>query len=123
MSHEINYVNGGISTSDATPTNAVAFTLQQGALYFLEMTVLARQRPNAPNSAFYLRRAIVKNDGGTVTVVATDPNPIVVETAGATAWDATVIVNGEQVIVRVTGAAGQDIDWNAYLDGFQVGPF
>jgi hypothetical protein len=123
MSHVNNYFNGGISTSDAVPIQAGQFTLQEGALYILEMTALARQRPTGGNAAYYRRTAIVKNDGATVTVVATDPSPTVVETAGAAAWNASVAVSGEQLVINVQGGAGQDIDWNVFLDGFQVGPF
>jgi len=123
MSHEKNYAEQGTSTSDATTVSAAAFTLVQGVLYQLTMSVLARQRPDGPNSAFYVRRSLEKDEGGTVTVVVTEPNPAIVETAGAVGWNANVVVSGEQLVIQITGAAGVTIDWNTFIDGFQVGPF
>ena len=83
-----------------------------------------RNTDGGAESALYIRNAIVRNEPGQApTVAASGAAPIIVETAGAVAWNATVVIIGEDVVVQMTGGVGQVVAWQTYLDGIQIGPF
>jgi hypothetical protein len=111
---------GRVQTTDATVTTAASFTPADGTVVSVWVAVDARQT-DGTKGASYLRRALYRRVGGTVTLIGsvqtigTDAE----ETAG---WDATLDISSTLVRVRVTGAAATTIDWTARITLGPVAP-
>ncbi len=106
---------GTVNTTDATVTAAQTIAIPTTKTVLLEARVVARRTGGASgttgDSAGYVRIATVKNIAGTVSIVS--PPPQTSFTAeDQVAWNATMAVSGTNIVVNVTGAAGNNITWD-----------
>ncbi len=110
---------GTASTTDATVTTAVAHTTTTPSVLKYDCTVVARQTNSANELAAYtFTDGAARNIGGALTIVAAPLFTIIHEDVGA--WTAAIDASGADLRVRVTGAAGDDVDWSAVLDIYEV---
>lgn len=104
-----------ITTTDATPAVLTAFPITLNATAVLDLTVAARRTGGASgtvgDSAGYVISAIVKNIAGTTSIVAQTLLSIGEDQA---AWDAVVSASGANILVTVTGAAANTVNWAFY---------
>lgn len=102
---------GAVQTTDASTTTAISIALADTFIYFLEVTILARDTAGV-DRALYSKKALVYREGGGATLEgAVQDLHADVETAGAAAWDADIAVAGNNVVVSVTGANATTINW------------
>lgn len=101
------------TTTDATVTTLHTFATTTDVQYTLRATVTAKRTGGASGTAgdgaSYIVAVRAKNVGGTVTIgtpvsLLTDEDQV--------GWDVTFSVSGTNVLVRVTGAASNNISWS-----------
>jgi hypothetical protein len=101
-----------IETTDATVSTLHSFVITANRTYLIEARVTARRTGGASGTAddgaVYIRRAMVTTKSGTVTINAVDTELTQEDQVG---WDCTFDVSGNNIRVRVTGAANNTIDW------------
>lgn len=109
---------GRVTTTDATVTTLMSYTLTAARAYLIEARVTAHRTGGAAgaadDSAAYIVYAGAKHTGGVaalITAVGADYTDE--DQAG---WNATIDVDGANAIrVRVTGAANNNITWHCTL--------
>jgi hypothetical protein len=108
------------ATTNATPTSLEGyfFTLGTSSVAYIEARITAIRTGgtsgSAQDSASYVRRATYKRVGsGSPTLVGSIDNTYTAEDQAG--WDATFVVNGNDIEVQVTGATDNDISWFAEI--------
>lgn len=110
------FINGlyTTTTTDATVTTISTIATASNTVTRVEAMVTGRRTGgtsgSAGDSAGYSARFTFKNIGGTLTQVgslALDANE---DQAG---WDVTVTTSGTNILVKVTGAADNNVTWDA----------
>lgn len=102
-------------TTDAAPLDLWTFALADNTVYTVRAVVAAR-RTNAAGRGLYVREfTAFREAGGPATLGSANigiPTPDVESDA---AWDVDAVVAGNNLILRVTGAVGHTVRWNAAL--------
>lgn len=128
---QVMYVPIYRQTTDATPgvltsngsaaTAANQWALPSGRAAILRVMVVARQSAGtgAGDCAAWDTNALVKNIGGTTTIVG---SPTVTQTyadSGASAWAISITADNtnDAIQITVTGQASKTIQWTAYVVG------
>lgn len=106
-----NRVTGTVTTTDATPTTIVSFTLGSSpGVYLAEGNVLGYNVSDSAGGAYtYIGAATT--DGVTASEISVE-NKNIFEQAGMLNSDITFSVSGNSVDVIVVGIAGKTIHWN-----------
>jgi len=103
----------GLTTTNATPTNAFLFTAASDESYYAEVKVLARRTGgtagSAGDSASYLIVGCFKDISGTTTQVGSTSKLVEIESQAA--WDVDFNISTNTVQLQVTGAADNNITW------------
>ena len=106
-------VVGRTVTTDATPATLFTIPLLASRTTLLRVAVWARRTGGvagtAEDGAGYLLAATYKQSGGTATLIGGVTALHTAESQGG--WDATCVVSGPNVLVQVTGAAGNNVTW------------
>ncbi len=101
------------TTVSSGSTDMAILTTESGKNYYIEIHLIGRQTggtAGAAGDAFaYTLRGVVKNVGGTVTVLDTEGD-LVYEAAAVTIG--SLQVSGANVTLDVTGATDRDISWH-----------
>lgn len=111
-----NRLKGTVTTSDATPTTLVSFTLSSANLgasmgvCTLEYNIVGYNATDDEGVGYSIFGS-VRTDGASATLIGV-PDKIVNEEAGQVTCDANLIVSGNAVIIQVTGIAAKTINWN-----------
>jgi hypothetical protein len=102
-----------ITTTDANPATLWSATPSSGTNMWFEAVVTAREAGDA-NVAAYVRYVHVRrsSNGGIPTIVGSVGAPFTSETNNA--WDCIFAIVGNDVVLRVTGAAGANITWTLH---------
>lgn len=104
-----------IQTTDAVLNTALSVTTQDGSAYILESDVIAGESAGA-DRATYKKRMLTFTTGGTATIQGTlvtlTPD---IESAGAVPWTSDLAVGGDDIRMRVLGAAATTINWKVNL--------
>lgn len=108
-------IQGRVATTSATVATLLTLTLADDTAYLIEARVLARRTAGAAGAAgdcaAYLRRALAhRTAGGGAVLVGTVEAPF--EREDQTAWDCTIDASGNDLRVRVTGAASNTVTWH-----------
>ncbi len=105
-----------VNTADATATEVASIPVPNNSSLLLEIRVIGRRTGgtggNAGDSANYIRTARYKNIGGTVSVHTVQSDYTSEDQPG---WGIIVGVNGSNARVQVTGAANNNVTWEATI--------
>ena len=104
--------SGRLTTTDATVTTILTLDIEDNAAYRVTVEVLARQT-NAANRAAYVREFLVYREAAGAATQEGSTLARVTDIESNAAWDVTVDVTGNTARVRVTGAVGATINWQA----------
>lgn len=104
---------GQVTTSDATTTTLAAQTVPTGVACSVTAMISAFEALTG-DAKTWVMHYFLKNVAGTVTL--TKVGEFGNEDAGAAAWTAVLDASGTSCRIRVTGAAGKSILWQAKLD-------
>lgn len=99
-----------VSTTDATTTTLATIPILDDSSVLVDVWIEAF-RTNGADQAAYRRRAVVfRRAAGVATLEGTVDSPLTRESSGP--WNVTIDVDGgNNARVRVTGQAGNDINW------------
>ena len=104
-----------VQTTDGTQTTCGSYTLATATVVSITAYIVAYSAAAGDAKVFQLTGGIERIAGGAV-IIGSILNVITAQgTAGATTWSATMDVNGNDVRVRVTGAALTTIEWRTRL--------
>jgi hypothetical protein len=118
-----NYVDGLLSgavtvqTVDATPTDLWSWLLPDDTAVSVRANVSAQESGGANRAGYQLMVVAYRASGGPATILG---NTLVVsqqESDGS--WDVDFVVAGNQLFLRVTGAA-TTIDWSGIVERVQA---
>lgn len=119
----LDVIQNRVTTTDATVTTIHTYAVAQSKQYGARVEVVARRTGGSSGTAndggYYAGNVAFRNVSGTVTVngVGTAIDiPVVYENQAA--WAVDVIQSGTNIIVRVTGAANNNVTW--HLSKFEV---
>lgn len=105
------HATGAVKTTDATTTTLAFITLADGRAYHITARVVAR-KSDGTDRAFYWRAVLAFRQGGGAAIQGgIVVNLATVESAGAAGWNFTLDASGNDVRLRVTGAAGTTVYW------------
>jgi hypothetical protein len=109
-----NTIVGRAVTTDATTTTLLSISLLPSRTTFLRAQVIARRAGGSGGSvedgAAYLFVAAYKMVSGTATLIGSVNALHTAEDQAG--WAATFTVSGGSVLLRVTGAADNNVSWN-----------
>ena len=104
-----------VTTTNATVTAAGTYPIPDDQTVLVEMSLMARSSTGV-SAAWGVRACVKRVGGGNVLLVgAIAPLFTPRKDAGATAWDATFVLVGDSIEIRVLGAANTSIAW--FLEG------
>lgn len=98
---------GAVRTTDATVTTLFTYTIADNHLGWIEATIVGRDEAGTHRALY--RRAVRIHRQGAGAVIGTVQTPYTDESSAG--WDATIDASGNDIRVRVTGAAGVNISW------------
>lgn len=100
-----------IATTDETVTTIATIPISDDTVVWIETEVIAR-RTNAAGRGKWKRGALVyRESAGSATLEGANWTPVTEESDAA--WDVDIAVSGNNALIRVTGAAGQNINWKS----------
>ena len=115
-------VQGYVTTADATVTTIATIAIPASTTVMIELHVAARRTGGsagvAEDGAGYVQQATYKNVAGTATLIGSVNADYTAESQAA--WDVTFAVSGSNVLIRVTGAANNNISWYCSADVYQI---
>ncbi len=114
---------GRVTTTDATVTTLMSYTLTAARAYLIEARVVAHRTGGAAgaadDSAAYIVWGGFKHTGGAAAIITAVVTIFADEDQAA--WDATMDVSASTVRVRVTGATDNNVTWHCTLVIQEVG--
>ncbi len=105
-----------ITTANATQTTISTIGTTSDTTYLLQASIVANGSSTSEAGGFIIN-ALVRNDGGTLTLVETDFLEIKDISLG---WDADITISGTNILIRVTGEAAKSIDWSVAYNTISV---
>ncbi len=99
-----------VSTTDATPTTIATVPIADNTAVMLIANIVGR-RTNAGDRACYIRRVLVYREAAGAPVFQNTINTEFTRES-VPLWNATFVVSGNDVLIQVTGRAGDNINWN-----------
>ncbi len=103
-----------VSTTDATVTTLSTIMVYPNTVVHIEGTVVARRTGGssgtAGDAATYQIKAAFKNVDGVTSALGSADAFASEDQAG---WDAAYNVSSPNVLLQVTGASGNNVDWSA----------
>lgn len=111
-----------VNTTDATPTAAIRVPIANNKTTVIEATVGARRNGGTSgatgDSAWYQLLGAYKNINGVLTGIG---SPSLLGGEDQAGWDFYFSSSGEEVILTVLGAAGNNITWEGSVTTHVVG--
>lgn len=106
-----------VNTVDATQTTLATVAVPSNSIVYLSAVIVGRRTGgtggSAQDSGVYRRTVRLKNVAGTVTLFNLQSDYTSEDTAG---FNATITVSGTNALVRVTGAANVNMNWEATVE-------
>lgn len=109
---------GAVNTTDATLTTVCTFAMPSSSAVLLRAHVLGHRTGGtagtADDSAVYVMTAAYKPVAGVPTIIGAATMDFQAEDQPA--WNCQFVASGSSVLVRVTGAANNNITWHCTLN-------
>lgn len=103
-----------VATTDATVTTLHTYAIPASTTVKVHVEIVARRTGGASGTAedgaAYIIEGCYKNVAGTATIIGALATPFTAESQAG--WDATITVTAGNILVRVTGAAANNITWH-----------
>jgi len=101
-------------TTTATPATLTTLTLVDETTYWIRAVVVGVKSDGSARAVYELRAAAYRTGAGSATLQGAVTSVFTQESDSS--WDATMDVSGNDVRVRVTGAAATTIEWGVTLE-------
>jgi hypothetical protein len=105
-----NRVTGSVTTTDATLTTLISFTLPAAGVYAFDVNIAALNTTDSLGASYALFVGV--RGTGAAAVKLNLEDKIVNEEAGNTLCNSSVSVSGNNVLFQVTGIAGKTFKWS-----------
>ena len=107
-----------VRTTDATVTTLTTLPLEDSSTYKIVADVVARRTGGASGAAgdgasYRIIGTFRRVSAGSATLIGSLTADHTAESQSG--WDATLTVSGDDVLVRVTGAAGNSLTWSCLV--------
>lgn len=106
--------SGAVSTTNAAQATLCTIAVPANSTLVIMALVAARRTGGSSGAtgdgAGYNMSAVVKNIAGTVSVIS---QGVTFSGEDQPTWDATLTVSGTNVLIRITGAANNTVNWTA----------
>ena len=112
-----NLVENTISTTNNTPTTIRTFATASNISYSINVIFSARRTDVVGDTASFRRSYLVKNIGGTVSIVLTQTDFTAKDNPNL---DVTASVSGTNILFRVIGETGQNYNWKSSIEWSEV---
>lgn len=100
-----------VQTTDATPTTLLSFNTQDDKCYSIRVNVAARSSTvQTENASFAISQVLANNNGGTLTLTGAPVSLTKIESV-VVLWTVQLIQSGTDIVVQVTGAGANTIEW------------
>jgi hypothetical protein len=106
-------IRSTVTTTDASETTIESRTLTEGKAYIVEAHIVACQGADLNRAAYVRRACVYRASGGSAALQGSVQDGLTIESESA--WDVDIDVNGNDVRVRVTGAAEMTVVWACTL--------
>lgn len=117
----LNGFSGTVSTTDATVTTVATISTTSGAAINLTVQGQARRTGGvsgtAGDSAAYQLAVGAKNIAGTVTIIS---QSLLFTAESQAGWDFSATASGANILLRVTGAAANNVNWSVSGRKYEV---
>lgn len=108
-------VNGithrNVATTDATVTTITTIPIPDDTAVWIEADVEVRRTNASERSKFKRGALIFRESAGAATLEGAVWTPVTIP--AATSYDATITVSGNNALIRVTGVAANDLNWQS----------
>lgn len=105
-------ISGTVSTTDATATAIATVAVAADTTVLIGARIAGRRTGGssgaAGDSAGYEINGVAKNIAGTVSIVA---QAVAFTAEDQAAWNVALAVSGTDILIRVTGAANNNVAW------------
>ena len=101
-------------TTDSTPEAMASVPIGSSRAYLFEARVVVHNHTDS-QGCVYIVRAAVQRWGGAAALIGADDMVFEREDAGSAACDVELVLNGNDLEVKVTGINGKDIYWHCTL--------
>lgn len=109
-----NRATGAVTTTDATPTTALTFSLgATPGVYYIDGNITAFDVTDTAGGVYNFASGM-RTTGAAATEIGTEFKDSF-EEAAMSASDFNIIASGNTAILQVVGIAGKTINWNVYL--------
>jgi len=108
------------TTDDTTTTVYTSPTLPNGSTVQVDVVLIGCTNGGSP-SASYRRMLTIRTTGGSMTFVGSTTQSHTAEDNAA--WDITLSNSGATFLVRATGAAATNINWECYVTIYYAGSY
>lgn len=107
-------ITARVETTDATVTTLLTLTLEDGSAYQIVADVVARRTGGASGTAgdgasYRIIGTYRRVSAGSATLIGSVTSVHSAENQAG--WDAALSVSGNDVLLRVTGATGNNLSW------------
>lgn len=120
LNARVPFTTATVSTTTATETTLETIATTSNTTLGIECKVAARRTGGTAgatgDAAYYILKARAKNISGTVTLSTVTST----EFEDQSGWNADLSVSGTNVLLRVTGATNNNIDWKSTTTTIQV---
>lgn len=107
-------LSGTVATTDATVTTIITAAIASNTTALLTLRIVARRTGGASGTAgdgaAYQLMGAVKNIAGTASIIS---QSIAFSGEDQAAWTVDLLASTSNILVRVTGAAANNISWSA----------
>jgi len=108
----VNVSIGTVTTTDATLTTVDTIGVDDDTSMFIDVSAVALRTDATDGHAAYIRRALIHRIGtGSTAIEGGVDTTFERESLGA--WDVTIAVSTTNVLIQVTGDAGQTVNWKS----------
>ena len=109
---------GMVETTDATVTTLLTIPLEDGKTVQIVAEVVARRTGGASGTSgdgasYRILGAFRRVSAGSATLIGSVTADHTAESQGA--WDATLTASGNDVLLQVTGASGNNVSWGCQV--------
>jgi hypothetical protein len=114
-------LTGNVRTADAVSADVLTIPIVDETALSLDIKVVGNQDASADRAMFFFKVGIERSGAGVPTIVGQGDSAGPFASAGAVAWTAVAAISGNNMVITVTGAAGDNVLWGCVAQWTGVG--
>ncbi len=106
-------INNRRSTTDATVTTIATISIPDDTVVWIETNIIARRTDVAGRGKWKRGVLAYREAAGAAAIEGGVWTPLTIKSAIPSVWDVDIIESGNNVLIQVTGAAAQSLNWSS----------